>query len=68
MTCHEYRPDHNGECLNCDEWGADHEGIVPEETRIALGYSPRTLAGWWFWCRYWSPPALWWLKWKRGER
>jgi len=22
MACHNYRPDHNGECLNCDE-GAD---------------------------------------------
>jgi hypothetical protein len=20
VTCTEYRPDHNGECLNCDEW------------------------------------------------
>jgi hypothetical protein len=22
--CGEYRPDHNGECLNCDEWADAH--------------------------------------------
>jgi hypothetical protein len=33
---------------------------MTEEQRIALGGRPRTLAGWWFWLRYWSPLALWW--------
>jgi hypothetical protein len=26
MGCPEYRPDHNGECLNCDEPAAAHQG------------------------------------------
>lgn len=39
-----------------------------EEQRIALGFPPRTLRGWWFWLCYWSPPALWLLRWRRGER
>jgi hypothetical protein len=30
-----------------------------EEQRIALGLRPRTLKGWWFWLRYWSPLAEW---------
>lgn len=33
---------------------------ISEEQRIALGFRPRTLAGWWFWLRYWSPMAFWW--------
>lgn len=36
--------------------------MMTEEQRIALGYRPRTARGWWFWVRYWSPPALWWHK------
>jgi hypothetical protein len=50
--------DHNGECLNCDEPGFAHRGVVSDEQRIALGFRPRTLRGWLFWLRYWSPPAL----------
>ena len=42
---------------------------MTEEQRIALGFRPRTVAGWVFWARYWSPPALAWVKWwVRGER
>ena len=26
MACRDYRPDHNGECLNCDEWYGEHMG------------------------------------------
>jgi len=36
--------------------------LLTEEQRIVLGFRPRTLRGWWFWLRYWSPPALWWEK------
>jgi hypothetical protein len=36
---------------------------MTEEQRIALGFRPRTIAGWWFWLRYWSPPAMWWQLW-----
>ncbi len=32
---------------------------LKEEQRIALGLRPRTVAGWWFWFRYWSPVAFW---------
>ena len=28
VTCPEYRPDHNGECLNCDEWADAHGGGI----------------------------------------
>lgn len=28
-----------------------------ERERIALGLRPRTMDGWWFWLRYWSPFA-----------
>jgi hypothetical protein len=28
---------------------------MKEQQRIALGLRPRTLSGWWFWLRYWSP-------------
>jgi hypothetical protein len=30
-------------------------GACDEGQRIALGLRPRTLKGWWFWLRYWSP-------------
>jgi len=30
---------------------------MTEEQRIALGLPPRTLRGWWFWLRCWSPIA-----------
>jgi len=33
---------------------------MTDEQRIALGFRPRTLAGWLFWLRYWSPPVCWW--------
>jgi len=26
VRCHDFKPDHNGECLNCDEW-ADAHGL-----------------------------------------
>lgn len=29
-----------------------------EYQRIALGFSPRTVSGWWFWLLHWSPLAL----------
>ena len=35
---------------------------MTEEQRIALGFRPRTARGWWFWLRFWSPPAFWWMK------
>ena len=41
---------------------------MTEQQRIALGFWPRTWAGWWFWLRYWSPPALWlarFVQWRR---
>jgi hypothetical protein len=34
--------------------------MISEEQRIALGFRPRTLRGWWFWFRYWSATAFWW--------
>ena len=37
-----------------------------ERQRIAMGFWPRTLSGWWFWLRYWSPPAMW-LDWWRNR-
>jgi hypothetical protein len=40
---------------------------MTEEQRIAIGFRPRTVRGWWFWFRYWSPPAFWWL-WLRGRQ
>jgi hypothetical protein len=33
--------------------------MTRDEEQIALGMRPRTLAGWWFWLRYWSPLGLW---------
>lgn len=38
---------------------------MTEQQRIALGFRPRTVEGWWFWLRYWSPLALVVLKWRR---
>lgn len=35
-----------------------------ERQRIALGFRPRTLAGWWFWLWHWSPLACWWQRMK----
>lgn len=35
---------------------------LTDKHAVALGYWPRTLRGWIFWCRYWSPPAIWWLR------
>lgn len=29
MTCPAYRPDHNGECLNCDEPADAHTWVQP---------------------------------------
>jgi len=40
---------------------------VPDEQRVALGFRPRTVRGWWYWLRYWSWPALWWRRLVRGE-
>ena len=48
-TCPEFRPDHNGECLNCDEWRDAH---TPEA--IAAG-KVRSGANCW-WCH--EPLAL----------
>ena len=31
VTCRKYRPDHNGECLNCDERHEDE--VMKENTR-----------------------------------
>jgi hypothetical protein len=33
---------------------------LTEKQKIALGFWPSTLAGWWFWLRYWSPLARAW--------
>jgi hypothetical protein len=38
---------------------------MTERQRIALGLRPRTLSGWWFWLRYWSPVAFALLKWRQ---
>jgi hypothetical protein len=27
--------------------------MITERQRIALGFRPRTIRGWWFWLRYW---------------
>lgn len=29
MACRTFEPDHNGECLNCDDWFGSHT-IIPE--------------------------------------
>lgn len=31
---------------------------LSERQRIVLGFRPRTMRGWWFWLRYWSPLAF----------
>lgn len=41
--CPEFRPDHNGECLNCDEWieGHSEEAITKWQAKLvkdALNY------------------------------
>jgi len=40
MKCREYRPDHNGECLNCDEPYSEHlevlDPILQREIRFWL--------------------------------
>ena len=36
--------------------------MITEEQRIALGFWPRTLRGWWFWFLYWSPAARLWRR------
>ncbi len=41
--------------------------VLSEAQIIALGFRPRTVSGWWFWFKYWSPLALQLLKWRRGE-
>lgn len=28
VTCPEFRPDHNGECLNCDAWYDAHDAAT----------------------------------------
>jgi hypothetical protein len=38
---------------------------MTEEQRIALGFRPITLRGWWYWLRHWSPVAEWWAT-RRG--
>lgn len=30
FPCRDFRPDHNGECLNCDEW-ADAHDLTPSD-------------------------------------
>jgi hypothetical protein len=35
--CLDYRPDHNGECLNCDEWADAHE--LPTLLARVVAYS-----------------------------
>ena len=37
---------------------------LPEHQRIAFGYRPRTLKGWAFWLRHWSPPVCWARRWR----
>jgi len=34
MTCTEFRPDHNGECLNCDEWADAHDGVTMKDFTV----------------------------------
>lgn len=68
-------PRDNKPMTNQDDRKAEHKifdriasEIYREEQLIALGVQPRTWRGRWFWLCHWSPPALWWLKRKRGER
>jgi hypothetical protein len=37
---------------------------MTEYQRIALGLRPRTLRGWWFWLRHFSPIAAGWYRWR----
>jgi hypothetical protein len=41
---------------------AEEVVIDEEHLRIATGRRPRTLRGWWFWFRFWSPIARWWRR------
>jgi hypothetical protein len=55
MTCHDFRPDHNGECLNCDEWADAHDDpplselglarVVPEFEEHIVHQMSRVLSG-----------------------
>lgn len=40
--CHQYRPDHNGECLNCDEWADAHDGSVMQSLVAEFVGAPLT--------------------------
>jgi hypothetical protein len=41
---------------------------ITDAQRVALGERPQTWAGWVFWLRHWSPPAIWWVTWRRRPR
>jgi len=41
---------------------------MTEQQWIALGFIPRTLYGWWFWMRYWSPIGIYVARKMRHER
>jgi len=38
IICYRYRPDHNGECLNCDEWLDMHPQPVDPVLQRELRY------------------------------
>lgn len=39
---------------------------LTEKQRIVLGFRPRTVAGYWFWFRYYSAVGRWyWRLWRR---
>lgn len=44
MPCLDYRPDHNGECLNCDEWADQHPIIRLEGLRSQFALAGVSLA------------------------
>lgn len=37
---------------------------LTERHQIALGFRPRSVGGFWFWLRYWSPLAAAWRRWR----
>jgi hypothetical protein len=37
--------------------------MTDDEMDVSFGLRPRTLRGFLFWLRYWSPPARWWRAW-----
>lgn len=44
ISCADFRPDHNGECLNCDEWLDSHlpDGLYRVETpQLCAGFVVR---------------------------